>query len=87
MNDFLKDFVNMFSGLFCQSQEKSIQAQMAFLEASKQLSSVLKNRPEVISKHQTEHREKQQTSETPPGKTEERGDHHFDHLLMAHSVL
>ncbi|XP_073721083.1 cilia- and flagella-associated protein 70-like isoform X2 [Misgurnus anguillicaudatus] len=45
-------------GLFCQSQDKSIQAEMAFLEANKQLSSVLQNRPmcgtEITSHPHTE---------------------------------
>lgn len=62
-------------GLFCQSQEKSIQAGMCFLEANKQLSSVLKNRPGITSEHQTEPSEMKhqmdKTSETPAGKTEE----------------
>ncbi|KAA0706143.1 Cilia- and flagella-associated protein 70 [Triplophysa tibetana] len=61
-------------GLFCQSQEKPIQAEMAFLEANKQLRSVLKNKPMATSELQTEPGEKNhqtdKTKKTPAGKTE-----------------
>ncbi|KAI7803804.1 putative tetratricopeptide repeat protein 18 [Triplophysa rosa] len=62
-------------GLFCQSQERSFQAEMAFLEANKQLRSVLKNKPKATSEHQTEPGEKNpqtdKTRKTSAGKTEE----------------
>ncbi|XP_073669900.1 cilia- and flagella-associated protein 70 isoform X2 [Paramisgurnus dabryanus] len=62
-------------GLFCQSQDKSIQAEMAFLEANKQLSSVLQNRPmcgtEITSHPHTESGEKKQQEDktTAGGET------------------
>ncbi|RXN24181.1 cilia- and flagella-associated 70 [Labeo rohita] len=64
--------------IFCQTQEKFIEAEMAFREANKQLNSVLQNsstsRPEITSEIQSGQKkdEKDETSETPAEKTEER---------------
>lgn len=74
----------MVSGLFSQSRDKSMQAEMAFLEANKKLSSVLKSRPmggtEMTSHPQTESGEKKhqedKTTKTTVGKSNETGDHH-----------
>ncbi|XP_051569231.1 cilia- and flagella-associated protein 70 [Myxocyprinus asiaticus] len=70
-------------GVFCQSQEKSIQAEMAFLEANKQLSSVLRSgtvsRPEKTTDNQTQSQSGEmkdqgdETSETAASKTEKTG--------------
>ncbi|XP_051987300.1 cilia- and flagella-associated protein 70 isoform X2 [Xyrauchen texanus] len=67
-------------GVFCQSQEKSIQAEMAFLEANKQLGSVLRcgtaSRPEKTADNQTQSQSGEmkdqgdETSETTASKTE-----------------
>ncbi|KAI2666862.1 Cilia- and flagella-associated protein 70 [Labeo rohita] len=64
--------------LMCGTQEKFIEAEMAFREANKQLNSVLQNsstsRPEITSEIQSGQKkdEKDETSETPAEKTEER---------------
>ncbi|XP_026095970.1 cilia- and flagella-associated protein 70 [Carassius auratus] len=66
-------------GIFCQTQEKSIEAEMAFREASKQLNAVLQtgsaSRPEVSSETQSGQKKdlKDESRETPAGNTEETG--------------
>ncbi|XP_056609963.1 cilia- and flagella-associated protein 70 isoform X2 [Triplophysa dalaica] len=58
-------------GLFCQSQEKSIQAEMTFLEANKHLRSVLKNKPKATSEPGEKNHQTDKTRTSPAGKTEE----------------
>ncbi len=71
----------MSSGIFCQTQEKLIEAEMAFREANKQLNAVLQNesasRPEITSETQSGQKkdQKDESSETPAANTEETGDH------------
>ncbi len=73
--------VKLSSGIFCQTQEKFIEAEMAFREANKQLNAALQNesasRPEITSETQSGQKkdQKDESSETPAGNTEETGDH------------
>ncbi|KAL1278809.1 hypothetical protein QQF64_025482 [Cirrhinus molitorella] len=68
-------------GIFCQTQEKIIEAEMAFREAKKQLNSVLKNglapRQEITSEVQKKD-QKHETSETSAEETG--GDAEEDHV-------
>ncbi len=83
---------NCPSGIFCPDSGEVHRAEMAFREANKQLNAALQNesacRPEITSETQSGQKKDQKdvSSETPAGNTEETGDHPHVHLLCDKSL-